>query len=44
LQAGDHDKKHERSEYRSVLERQEFVVRNGASAEWRMTISERKWG
>ena len=42
LQAGDHDKKHERSEYRSVLERQEFVVRNGASAEWRMTISERK--
>ena len=35
-------KDHERSEYRSVLERQEFVVRNGASAEWKMTISERK--
>ena len=32
----------ERSEYRSVLERQEFVVRNGAYAKWRMTISERK--
>ena len=30
LQAGDHDKKHERSEYRSILERQEVVVRNGA--------------
>jgi hypothetical protein len=24
------DKDHERSEYRSILERQEFVVRNGA--------------
>ncbi|MDD3945150.1 MAG: hypothetical protein PHS38_10600 [Bacteroidales bacterium] len=36
------DKDHERSEYRSILERQEFVVRNGAQAEWRMTISERK--
>jgi len=24
--------KHERSEYRSVLERREFVVRNGAGA------------
>jgi len=33
------DKDHERSEYRSILERQEFVVRNGAAAEWRMTIS-----
>jgi len=33
---------HERSEYRLSLERQEFVVRNGAYAEWRMTISERK--
>jgi len=33
---------HERSEYRSILARQEFVVRNGADAEWRMTISERK--
>ena len=36
------DKDHERSEYRSVLERQEFVVGNGALAEWKMTISERK--
>ena len=27
-----------------ILERQEFVVRNGAAAEWRITISERKWG
>ena len=35
-------KDHERSEYRLSLERQEFVVRNGALAEWRMTISERK--
>lgn len=33
------DKNHERSEYRCNLERQEFVVRSGASAEWRMTIS-----
>lgn len=33
------DKDHERSEYRCILERQEFVVRNGAPAEWRMTIS-----
>jgi len=33
------DKDHERSEYRLILERQEFVVRNGALAEWRMTIS-----
>jgi len=32
-------KDHERSEYRTILERQEFVVRNGAAAEWRMTIS-----
>ena len=36
------DKDHERSEYRSILERKEFVVRNGAYAEWRMTISQRK--
>jgi len=42
LQAGGHNKKHERSEYRFILERQEFVVWNGAEAEWRMTISERK--
>jgi len=35
-------KDHERSEYRLILERQEFVVRNGAQAEWRITISERK--
>ncbi|MDD3945452.1 MAG: hypothetical protein PHS38_12165 [Bacteroidales bacterium] len=35
-------KDHERSEYQLILERQEFVVRNGAQAEWRMTISERK--
>ena len=37
-------KDHERSEYLLSLERQEFVVRNGALAEWRMTISERKYG
>jgi len=37
-------KTHERSEYRFILERQEFVVRNGAYAEWKMTISERKYG
>ena len=33
------DKDHERSEYRCILERQEFVGQSGASAEWRMTIS-----